>query len=155
MRRLLILAIVLGGCPASSPTNAPRAESAKTTPNFSEAFKHQVQLEHGELIVHFTIAPSFHAYAEGETVGRPIELEIDQDSQLVGAAPITYPKGEPKELPIGHSVILTGAGEIRLAVKAADGGALTGKTAKGALHYQICTDTACDRPHAVRFEVGL
>jgi hypothetical protein len=150
MRRSMFATLALVACSASAPTTTPKREAA---PKFADAFKHQVELEGGDLIVRFTIAPSFHAYAEGESVGRPIELELDRDSQLVGAAPISYPKGEPKDLPIGHSVILTGAGEIRVPIKAADGGGSAGKTAKGALHYQICTDNACDRPHAVRFEV--
>lgn len=142
--------------PPSQAAAAARAEApAKAPPNWAGAMKHEVRFDPAghAVVVTLDIAPGFHAYAEGETVGRPLALAFTPDSELVLDGAVRYPAGTARDLPIGRSVIVEGRAEITAKVKAA-GGDEAGKKAKGNLQYQICTEDSCDRPKVLSWEVS-
>jgi hypothetical protein len=138
--------------PASGEPSAP-AQGAGTMPNWAEAMKYEVKLDAARkaVVVAIDLAPGFHAYTTGETIGRPLKVEIDADSDLKANGDVTYPTGTAKDLPLGKSVIVEGKAEIVAPVNAE--GDLAGKKAKGKFQYQICTDEACDRPRTAPFEI--
>ena len=120
-------------------------------PNWGAAFKYAARWDSAResAVVDVTIAPGFHAYAEGETVGKPLALEPKPDSPLKLAGPVSMPKGVVKELPIGRSVIVEGSAEIVAPI--AD--PAPGKALEATFRYQVCTPDACDRPRSVDLSV--
>ena len=161
MKRLLWLTVLLFGCQkeaaapaAEAPPPAPVAAPKATGPDWAAAFKHTISADpaQSQVMVKVEIQPGFHAYTVGETVGKPLALEIADDSAYALDGEVQYPAGVTKDLPIGKSVIVEGQAEVRAKVKAkADAKGL----AKGTFRYQVCTDEACDRPRNVPFEVAL
>jgi hypothetical protein len=159
MKRLLWLTVLVFGCqkeagaPAADappPTPAPKA----TGPDWAAAFKHTISADpaQNQVVVKVEIQPGFHAYTVGETVGKPLALEVSEESAYALDGEVQYPAGVTKDLPIGKSVIVEGQAEVRAKVKAkTDGKGM----AKGTFRYQVCTDEACDRPRNVPFEVAV
>jgi len=150
--RLTLLALVLAcGCKQATE-DAPKESAAET--DWKSAFKHAERWDPARraVVVDIELMPGFHAYAAGETVGKPLRVELAEDSELQIAGELVYPKGEARELPLGRSVIVEGRAEIVAPVAAKDG-QLEGKSARGRLHYQVCTESACDRPRTASFEV--
>lgn len=152
------------GCP-SPKTNAPapstdtkplakqmeeKAKPPKGAPDFKAAFKHEIALapDGKTLTVNLDIQEGYHAYTEGETIGLPLLVKLDETSELVLDGKVRYPKGKEKQLPIGKSVVVEGKAKIEAPLKAMS---KTGKTAKGLFRYQICRDDACDRPRTQKF----
>jgi hypothetical protein len=152
--RTIVLVLSLAACESSSkppaaPASAPTAEKG---PNWEAAFQHQARWDAARkaVVVDVTIAPGFHAYTTGETVGKPLLVEISPDSELALEGDVVYPAGVPKDLPIGRSVIVEGKAEIVAKVTPKSEGA---DDAKGTLRYQVCTEQACDRPRTAAFAV--
>lgn len=141
--------------PPPSRVTASKVEAApeqKPPPNWAEAIKIDVGFDaaRGAVVADLRIAPGFHAYTEGETIGRPLKLESAADSELKVEA-VQYPTGTTKELPLGRSVIVEGDAEVVGKIAAP----VAGKKVKGQLAYQVCTDEACDRPRTLPFEVAV
>jgi hypothetical protein len=131
--------------PPSKPRAAEVAEAVQQAPtDWDSAIRIDVRYDAARqaVVAALQIAPGFHAYTTGETIGRPLELKIAPESELKAEGEPTYPQGVTKDLPIGRSVIVEGSAEVvaKLASPAA------GKKANGTLAYQVCTDEACDRP---------
>ncbi|MBN4077458.1 hypothetical protein JYT19_00950 [Sulfobacillus acidophilus] len=90
----------------------------------------------------------FHAYGEGEKIGRPANMIIDNKDgwQMIGK-PI-LPNGQMKDLGIlGKSIVLDKKFEISAKVDGGKGPIV------GALRMQICSSNACDKPRSHQFEV--
>lgn len=123
-------------------------------PNWAEAFKYTTRWDAAKkaVVVDLDIAPGFHAYTVGETIGKPLVVELAADSDFALASDVKYPTGVTKDLPLGRSVIVEGKSEIVAEVKPK--AAPTGN-AKGTLRYQVCTEKACDRPRTVPFTVAV
>jgi hypothetical protein len=154
----LLLALGVAACTkdpgnSSSPKAPTRIEETPSAPNWDEAFEYTVNYssEKKALVVEFTVAPGYHTYTIGETIGRPLNLEFSQDSAYVAASPPSYPKGIAKKLATGTSVIVEGKGEIVAPLEKAR----EGQEAKGTFQYQVCTETACDRPRRVQISKML
>lgn len=132
---------------------APATNRNNAMPDWKKAFSHKVRFDAARkaVVVDVQIQPGFHAYAPGESTGKPLLVTIDEGGDFVGNGTIQYPKGKEKNLPIGRSVIVEGAAEIVAPVKPK--AEAPGK-AKGKFRYQVCTDSACDRPRTIPFEVG-
>jgi hypothetical protein len=150
----LTLSILAAAACSKSPT-PPTAAPKPVVPDFAGAFKHQIAFDAAasEVQLHFSIAPGFHAYGEGETVGRPLRLEVPPDPAFkVGV--LRAPKGQLKDLPIGHSVTIEGEGVLALPLQlSTKSSTAAAHPIRGMLYYQICTDTACDRPRSEPFEL--
>lgn len=150
---LLLAAGLLAGCPQTKDADAPApAKAAAAMPavpktDWEDALRYTVQRTSDAVVVEVEIADGFHAYAEGETTGKPLRLALDDPKTLGG--PIVYPPGTAKDLPIGRSVIVTGKVQIR-APLASDAAA---QTVSGKFHYQVCSDEACDRPRKSPFQL--
>jgi hypothetical protein len=148
--RRLLLAVLLAACePASAPTASRAPEESAAAPDWSRAFRHRVRHDAARraLVVELELEPGFHAYAAGETVGRPLRLELDPASPVRLSGEVTYPAGRERMLPIGRSVIVEGKAEIVAPLAASPPGAAI----SGRLHYQVCSDEACDRPRSAPF----
>lgn len=104
----------------------------------------------GTLTVVLKLAPGFHAYGPGEQIGKPVELNVaPQNGWLVDGAPVV-PPGKTKDLgELGKSVILEGDVPLTAVVKGGQGSIV------GEVKAQVCTDSACDRPKAHKFEVPV
>lgn len=165
-RTLLVIPFILWnlggpGCTEGRKTETTESASKPATsapvgdaPSFDGAFKHEIAFDKARSVVRveLLVAPGFHAYTTGETVGRPLELTLAEDSDYVASGPVEYPKGSSKDLPLGKSVIVEGSAQIVAPVRLREHAA-TGR-AKGTLKYQICTESACDRPRTVTFDLA-
>jgi hypothetical protein len=127
---------------ASPPPSEPRG-----APNWDGALTHAARYDGARraLVVDVTIGPGFHAYTAGETIGKPLQLDIAADSELAADGPTQYPKGVVKELTVGRSMIVEGRAELVATLR----DPAPGKAAKATFRYQVCTDVACDRPRSV------
>ncbi len=123
-------------------------------PKWDTALTHTARVDVAQkaLLVDVVIAPGFHAYTEGETVGKPLVVEVGADSEVTAAGPVQYPSGTVKDLPVGRSVIVEGRAQIVAPLALTEASA--GKSVKGTFRYQVCTDTACDRPRSVPLAVA-
>ena len=100
-----------------------------------------------KVTVMLKIKPGFHAYAPGESVGKPVELVVDAPWAIDGAVQI--PAGSKKDLgELGTSVILEGDVPLAVVVKGGTG------EVSGTVMAQVCTDKACDRPKKHPFSVS-
>lgn len=155
MKPLLALILLsVTGCkepaPAKLEPSLTPPPPVQKGPDWKSAFKHEIKLDRGKksLLVDVKVAPGYHAYTVGESIGKPLKITVDEDSAWSLAGEVQYPKGEEKDLPVGKSVIVEGEAQIVAPVeKKADG------KAKGKFRYQVCTDEACDRPRTVTFEL--
>lgn len=144
----------VSACKAEPGTSEKaQAHAAPATPDFATAFKHTVRWDAAKsaVVVEVSLEPGYHAYTTGETTGKPLALEVAEDSDLVANGEVQYPKGTEKDLPIGKSVIVEGKAEVVAPLKAKEGAA--GKKAKGTFRYQVCTDKTCDRPRSAPFDL--
>ncbi len=107
------------------------------------------------VVVSIAIAPGFHAYTEGETVGRPLKLVIAPGSPVELKDP-RYPTGTQKMLPIGRSMVVEGKAEIvaPLVLKGTAEPPPAGTPIRAQLSYQVCKETACDRPRTLDLELS-
>lgn len=144
------------GCrdPGSAPPAPPSASEARAgnrLPDWQAGFRYEVAVHGDRLVVEFEVQEGFHVYTVGETVGRPLKLTIDPESPVQPAGPVVYPKGETKQLSIGQSVTVEGAGNLRVPLKMpAEASQVTGR-----FRYQVCTDSLCDRPRTRPFRVPV
>ena len=136
--------------PAAAPPEPPAPK--KRGPDYKNAFTHQVRYDRASqaVVVDLKVAPGFHAYTVGETIGKPLAVQLDDTTPYEHAGPVRYPKGKTKNLPIGRSVIVEGEAQIVAPIRPKPGAS---GNATGVLRYQICTDDACDRPRKVPFTV--
>lgn len=152
------LLLALSGCERSAgtePAGAPRGEPAvRPGPDWSKAITLATRWDatRSAVVCDVVIAPGFHAYSTGETVGKPLAIELDPGGDLVEAGPPQLPAGVAKDLPLGRSVIVTGSVEL-IAPARPRSDAHAGGTARGTIRYQVCTETACDRPRSTPFSV--
>ncbi len=164
MRRLglLFLASQLCACPdarqeAPPPRGEPGVAEVKSPPepDWQKAFEYQIQYDGTgkALVVDVKIAPGYHAYTVGETIGKPLNLTLDDTSAYTSAGEVKYPEGETKDLPIGRSVIVEGAARIVAPVQKKQGA--TDNHATGTFRWQVCTEDACDRPRTKPFSVDV
>jgi hypothetical protein len=122
-----------------APPEAPKFDEAvSVAPAFDKGT--------GKLTVTLKLKPGFHAYAPGETIGKPVELAVEAPWTVDGAVQI--PAGQKKDLgDLGTSVILEGDVPLTAVVKGGSG------EVKGVVTAQVCTDKACDRPKKHPFSV--
>jgi hypothetical protein len=122
-----------------APPAAPDfANALEVVPSFDKAAS--------KVTVTLKIKPGFHAYAPGESTGKPVELAVDAPWAVDGAVGI--PAGTTKDLgDLGTSVILEGDVPVTAVVKGGAG------EVKGTVTAQVCTDKACDRPKKHPFTV--
>lgn len=144
---MLLWAGTTFGCPGS-----PSVSVEPEAPDWTSAFRYQVKAEGDRLWVDFQVQEGFHVYTQGETVGRPLELEVGEDSPVGLAGDVRYPKGKEKNLTIGRSVTVEGAGRVEAPLANAPP---DGATVRGIFRYQVCSDRMCDRPRSAPFEVEV
>jgi hypothetical protein len=94
-----------------------------------------------ELLVQVRLPKGIHAYAPGETIGKPVNLII---------LPLNnWELSEPLILPIGNTKnLLNIAFEIRAKLKGGHGPVF------GILKMQLCSDNSCERPQEYPFQAG-
>jgi hypothetical protein len=151
---LVVIGLVGMGCRAERAAEAPNP--GNQAPDFQSAFDYDVGLREGAIVVRFEVADGFHVYTVGETVGKPLELELDERSDAALSGPVSYPKGITKDLSIGRSVIVEGHGEVRAPIhvpRATEAGRVMKAT--GRFRYQVCTEESCDRPRSSSFELPV
>lgn len=118
-------------------------------PAWDTALKHTARVDGAlkALVVEVDVAPGFHAYTAGETVGKPLAVEVAADSPIAAAGPVKYPQGIAKDLPVGRSMIVEGHAQIVAPLALTEGSA--GQAVMATFRYQVCTETACDRPRSL------
>lgn len=158
---LFALALAVSACPAppaqgefgeAKPVRddgtVRKIEAPPVAPDFANALQLVPAFDKAtsKLTVVLKIKPGFHAYAPGETVGKPVDVAVDAPWAIEGAVQI--PAGTTKDLgALGTSVILEGEIPLSVTVKGAIG------DVHGSVMAQVCTDTACDRPKKHSFTV--
>ncbi len=120
------------------------------TPDWKAAFQHEVsyESEKSQLRVHVSIKPGYHAYTLGETIGKPMRLTVDPNGAYSVVDKVGYPKGKEKSLVGGRSVTVEGEADIVATLKKTPG---QEGPIEGSFRYQVCTETACDRPRTAPF----
>ncbi len=148
-----LLVLVLG-CPAETPDSGSHTKRA-APPDWTSAFAHEAAWDAGReaLVVTVRLAPGFHAYTTGEETGRPLRIELDPESPRVLDGSPEYPKGAERQLPVGRSVIVEGTARIVAPTRPRAEGSAADRV-EGRLHYQVCTDEACDRPRTARIALA-
>lgn len=96
---------------------------------------------HSVLHVEVILDKAVHAYAEGEKIGRPVTLVINEQNGWQALGSPDMPKGTLKKLSgLGDSIILEDSFVISQKL-------LPGKGAGTArLLLQVCSDNSCDQP---------
>ncbi len=160
MRAAAVVFLLLTACPADPPPGPARTGSnppGSTAPpaarggtDFASAIRVEPRRDAAAVVIDVRLEPGFHVYAEGEAVGRPLRAKIDEGRGWEATGPAQYPEGEKKQTSLGPSVIVERKAEVRLPVRPLmdEPGPVHGE-----LHYQVCTDEACDRPRVHRFSV--
>jgi DsbC/DsbD-like thiol-disulfide interchange protein len=147
-----LLLLLLGGCQESQggfgkaaiqdPGVNVKATSTPgdAPPDFAGALRISPSYEAGELVVSVALRPGFHAYAPGESIGKPVALAVT-DQGGWKAESVLVPEGKTKDLgELGKSQVLEGSFPLKAKVSGG-GGAL-----KAVVDIQVCTENACDRP---------
>jgi len=147
--------------PAKTRETAPAAERPES-PDWEAAFDHEVGYDpaRSAVVVRVEVAEGFHVYTNGETIGKPLRVALDEDGAFAIDGEVDYPKGVTKDLPIGRSVIVEGEAEVVAPIRAREASAEDAETdapstAHGTFRYQVCTDRACDRPRTEPFAVRV
>ncbi len=138
--------LLMAGCRSEAHRATPAPDG---TPDWATAFEYGIEVEADTIRVRFEVADGFHVYSQGETVGRPLELRSEPDSAYV-IENVRYPEGETKDLPIGRSVVVEGAGLVEGELDRRPDA--SNDRVRGVFRYQVCTDEACDRPRTDSFE---
>ena len=112
-------------------------------PSWSDAMTFSASASEDELKLTLNIAPGYHAYGVKEEIGRPLRVEVNELPDLV----VEIPDGADHELSTGHAWVLEGAVELNAPLP--EPGQYT-----GTLHYQLCTETSCDRPTSVEWSAN-
>lgn len=94
------------------------------------------------------IKEGYHAYGTKEETARPLGISILSANGWKTAGSPNIPAGKEKKLQIGKVFIVEG--EVSLSQKVVDG---LGNI-EGSVQVQICTDTMCDRPKNLPFEIS-
>lgn len=133
----------------------PNAMQPNEPTDFEKAFRFETHFDSSgpNLRVKLHVAPGFHVYTTGETIGKPLKLQLNESSAFQISGEVQYPAGITKDLPVGRSVIVEGEAEITAAL-AANAAAKT-QQIQGDLRYQVCTDSACDRPRTAVLQVSV
>ncbi|MES2503463.1 MAG: hypothetical protein V4534_01155 [Myxococcota bacterium] len=95
-----------------------------------------------ELTVLVKLPSGKHAYAPGEPVGRPVELQIDKTNNWELASPASIPQGDARHL-------ISDSFEVKAKLKNGHG------PVHGIFKMQLCSDTSCERPRDYAFKVAL
>ncbi|MBI5494126.1 MAG: hypothetical protein HY904_03810 [Deltaproteobacteria bacterium] len=169
MRSFFALSLLLAACqPPSAPpparADAPvpdkslmggkpqaGAPTAGKTP-FEDAIRISMAFDAAAsaVVAKVHLEPGFHAYGAGETTGKPLMLEVTGNAWNVKE--VQMPPAQKKDLgELGSSFVITGDAEVR-AVLAAAGPARP--PVEGRLHYQVCSEKACDRPRSIPFKLN-
>lgn len=134
----------------SGMVHKPLKEAPKP-PDFAKAFALTSSFDKSksEVKLQLKLKKGFHAYAKGETIGKPVELLVDVKSGWTVDGTPVIPLGKKKDLgELGESFILEGVVPITAKVQGGQG------PVSGKLMVQVCTDTACDRPRPHVFTVA-
>lgn len=137
-------------CTSRTSETPVEAKEAPEVLDFQRAISIEPRLAEDAVVVSIRLEPGFHTYTTGETVGRPLKLTLAEDGVWQATGAPSYPEGKKKETALGTSVVVENNAEVRLPVEPTvpSPGALRGK-----LRYQVCTETACDRPREAIFEL--
>lgn len=123
------------------------AEPGDAPPDFLGAVRLSPSYKGGELVVNVALKSGFHAYAPGETIGKPVSLAVTEAGGWQ-AEDITVPEGKTKDLgELGKSQVLEGTFPLKAKVSGGEGelGAV--------VDIQVCTENACDRPRKHELKV--
>ena len=122
-------------------------EPVQELPDFATAMKLTPKMEGGKLTVQVALKDGYHAYAQGEEIGKPVAVSVKETGGWKADGAPELPTGKTKDLgELGKSQVLEGT--FVLAQKCVGG---TGEL-EGELEIQICTDNACDRPRKHAFK---
>ena len=102
------------------------------------------------VIMQVNLKPGYHIYTTGETIGRPVRMELQTGGDWKPTGEIEYPTGSKKVTSLGTSVVVEHKAMTRMPVAPAvdEPGKLIGR-----FFYQVCTNEACDRPRSTDFEL--
>lgn len=148
------LLVLILGCPAEAPESTSHTREG-APPDWASAFRQEAAWDEAReaVVVTVRLAPGFHAYTTGEETGRPLRIELDPTSPRVLDGSPEYPKGVERQLAVGRSVIVEGTARIVAPTRPREEGSAADRV-EGKLHYQVCTDEACDRPRSARIALA-
>ena len=112
--------------------------------------KPRFEVEGPRVVIDVGLRPGFHVYTTGETVGRPLKIDLTEGGDWKAAQEPVYPSGRTKETALGSSVVVEREARVQLPVEPLmdNPGSIT-----GTFEYQVCTDVACDRPRTLPFKL--
>src|SRR5690348_14686953 len=107
----LLLAIASTSVAGNRPS---LGDSANFVPKYDKKSK--------TLSVHVTLQDGVHAYARGESVGKPVDLVVKSHNGWKTVGDLQIPKGKEKRLKTsGKSVIIDGSFDVKTLVEGGKG----------------------------------
>lgn len=140
---LLATFILITSCTGQQPPSPIKlSEAARIVSSYDQKTQ--------SIVVSIDLPKGVHAYAEGETVGRPVSLVVAPQNGWRVAGSVEVPKGKEKTLKSsGKSVILEGSFALKARVEGGKG------PVSGDLYLQVCSDDGCDRPRTHPFLIDV
>ena len=138
---------LMGGKPAAAPATSTTGQRIP----FEQAVKVGFVWDAAKsaAVAQLHLEPGFHAYGPGEKTGKPLTLELTGPAWNVKE--VQLPPAQQKDLgELGISFVLVGDVEVRAVVAPAGD---PKAPVEGRLHYQVCSETACDRPRVAPFKL--
>jgi hypothetical protein len=137
---VVLLAIFVVSC-------KKKEQDLSHSPDFNNSFSISSEFidATSQLKIAIHLADSFHAYAPGEKIGKPIKLEITNINGWAADGAASIPPGKNKLMgELWQSIVLQGDVHISQKLKKGNG------QGEALLYLQVCTANACDRPRVHR-----
>lgn len=125
-----------------------KKEKDATIDDFSKHFRIEADFDRSARVVsvHVSLDPTIHAYGDKETVGRPVNLIIDESGGYKAEGPLQVPKSAPKKFTDGETSYVLER-DFFVKQKVTDGvGPL-----KATFYLQVCSMHQCDRPRTYQY----
>lgn len=123
-------------------------ESETTIEDFSKHVRIKADFDRSSHVVkvHVSLDPNIHAYGDKETVGRPVNLVIDESGNYKAQGPLHRPKSISKKFADGQTSFVLEK-DFSVEQKVSDG---TGPL-NATFYLQVCSHHQCDRPRTYQF----
>lgn len=123
-------------------------EKVSSIDDFSKHFRIEANFDRSSqsVKVHVFLDKNIHAYGAGETIGRPVNLIIDQSGNYTTKGPLKVPKSISKKFPGGETAYVLEK-EFFVEQKVSEG---TGPL-NATFYLQVCSQHQCDRPRTYQY----
>lgn len=144
MKMLLYIFLTLTLCGFKCNKESPQS----TIDDFAKHFRIAANFDQSSHLVKVNVSldKGIHAYGSGETIGRPVNLMIDDSGNYKAIGPLRLPKSMIKQFSGSEeSHVIEGDFSLEQKVSAGQG------PLKVTFFLQVCSEHQCDRPRTYHF----